>query len=398
MLCLINKLPNKRDNIGVIIMTNLKKILMWVLVAVTVLVCGCSCHEEPNPTPVFPKEKDDVVYLNVKQGNITYDIYKNDMYINLKNKYGVGSIVDFTDTIVLKAIGKKDLYTKLFGANEKFEAYDNTPYWDLVKLEDITSALEKDKAEIENEAKFKENFAMYGYNTQEEIEDYYHAKLAKLLLAKDYQELYRSSIDFENTEYQTLYISMYRDNYYMILIPFEGLELYSATLRTLGIKIQNGSTKNAKWLWEDTNEALTVNEVIEAFIAIYNNSSIFKASATENEKLVEGVDYEIKDGKYIFNTENEGKLFYSTNDVRYLDSNLLSTLNNEFVEYGPSSTNEVNDWYWAQGRQYNEKYYTCLMLKKVLKTPYEETKPLLREVLMEKAKELKSEFEKENKL
>ena len=77
--------------------TFIKKLLLVIMVFVTVFIYGCSCKEDPSDNPVFPKDKDDVVYMTVKQGELTYDIYKNDMYINMKNTYGTGIIVDWAD-------------------------------------------------------------------------------------------------------------------------------------------------------------------------------------------------------------------------------------------------------------------------------------------------------------
>lgn len=379
-----------------------KKLFSLMLILVVVLACGCSCKDDPEPTPVFPKDKDDVVYMTVKQGELTYDIYKNDMYINMKNTFGTGIIVDWADDLILKTVSKKELYNSLFGKNEKFDTYSTTCYWDRVKEEDIVALIDKNmypngkEGLTESELKeqkdaFYENFFVYGYYTEEQVHDYFHMKLAKLEVAKDYQEIYRSSIDFEPSQYQNSYTGSYYNEFYMILVPFTSSSAYLETLKNMGISVQNGTSVTSRWIWSDTSTPLTVNEVIEAYIDIYEKSGLFKDSSSENSKLVNGVDYTIEDSKYVFNTENkDGKLFYSANSMKYINSDLYKLLSNEFEAYSTSSTNESNAWYWANGYEFDGVYYTCLLLKKIDKLPYEEAKPIIRETLL--TKELDDEF------
>ena len=379
----------------------IRKVLLIMLVIITVFIYGCSCKDDPTPTPPFPIDKDDVVYMTVKQGDLSYDIYKSDMYINMKNKYGTGVIVDWADELILKSVGKRELYNSLFGKSDKFDEYDNTPYWDKVNDDAARNLMELEKfpngrsglttEEIKaRETEFSDNFAVYGYFTEEDIIYYYHKKLAMNLIAKDYQELYRSNIDFEPSQYQNSYLGNYYNEFYMILIPFTSSTSYTETLKNMGISVQAGTTEKAKWVWDDTKVALTVNEVVEAYLEIYEKSFLFKKSVSEADKLVNGVDYTVEDGKYVFNTTDEGKLYYSKDMVKYLDSDLYKLLSNEFSAYSKDSTNENNTWYWAQGYEFDGKCYTALLLKKIDKMPYEEAKPLIREKLL--ASEIDDEF------
>lgn len=375
--------------------TFIKKLLLVIMVFVTVFIYGCSCKEDPSDNPVFPKDKDDVVYMTVKQGELTYDIYKNDMYINMKNTYGTGIIVDWADELILKSIGKKDLYNALFGKNEKFDTYDNTPYWDLVKESDVTALYEEEKFpdgkdgmsddEIKAREKvFSDNFAVYGYFTEEDILNYYHKKLAKLIISKDYQELIRSSIDFENTQYQNSYLGNYFNEFYMILIPFSSDASYTSTLKNMGISVVSGTAQTAKWVWDDTKVDLTTKEIVDAYIDLYEKSGIYKQNATENSKLVSGVDYTLEDGNYVFDVTNKGKLFASASTVKYFDEDLYDYLSKNFTEYSKDADGSDNSWYWASGYEFDGTYYTALLLKKIDKMPYEEAKPLIREVLLER--------------
>ena len=158
----------------------IRKVLLIMLVIITVFIYGCSCKDDPTPTPPFPIDKDDVVYMTVKQGDLSYDIYKSDMYINMKNKYGTGVIVDWADELILKSVGKRELYNSLFGKSDKFDEYDNTPYWDKVNDDAARNLMESEKfpngrsglttEEIKaRETEFSDNFAVYGYFTEEDI-------------------------------------------------------------------------------------------------------------------------------------------------------------------------------------------------------------------------------------
>lgn len=379
----------------------IKKLLSIILVLVVVLACGCSCKKDPEPTPVFPKDKDDVVYMTVKQGDLTYDIYKNDMYINMKNTFGTGTIVDWADDIILKNVNKRELYNSLFGKSDAFDSFSTTTYWDKVTEASAKALMEsamypdgKDGLSSEElkalEKKFYDDFYVYGYHTEEDIINYYHKKLAMLEIAKDYQELYRKSIDFEPSEYQNSYRGSYYNEFYMILIPFTSSSSYLETLKNMGITVQNGTSETSRWTWTDSKEPLTVSEVVKAYIDIYEKSGIFKDSVSENSKLTLGEDYTITDGSYQFVLTGEGELYYPTNVVKYLDSDLYNLLSSEFVAYSPDSTNESNAWYWASGREFNGVTYTALLLKKIDKISYEEAKPQIKEKLL--AKEVDDDY------
>lgn len=373
----------------------MKKFLLLLLVMVTVFGIGCSC-KEPNPDePVFPEKEKDEVYISVKQGSLTYTISKEDMYINLKNKVGIQTIVEWADKKIITSIGKYGLYEKLFGDTEGFEDLNQTTYWDLVTDEEIKNMVEKEKYPLgvdnyseeeraEAEKRFLNNFYTYGYRTEQDIEDYYHAVIAKNKLAKDYQELYRKSQDFSDYEYQKYYKNYYNDKYHMILIPFGSNISYTKTLKELNIKIENGENQVlGKWVHEDTGIALTTEEIIEAYIKIYNNSNIYKNGVDSSKKIIEGEDYTIVEGKYQFNLSDDSKLYYSSEDVRHLDKNLLSHLKTYFSCYGSDSSADNPVWYTAVGKEGTEECYTVLLLSYEEKEEYEDSKDEMKEKLIE---------------
>lgn len=377
------------------------KILLFLLVIGTIIVTGCSCKDDPTPTPPFPEVKEEDIYLTVKQGELSYNISKNDMYINMKNNYGTGVIADWCDDLILRTVSKKDMYKTLFGNNSAFDSYSDVKYWDKVTTEDAKAELDKNMfpdgkegltdEEIKNITKeFYDNFAIYGYFTELEVIDYYHKQLSALELAKDYQEMYRGSIDFDNSSYQNHYKGNYYDEFYMILIPFSSMESYYGTLQNLGISIKSGSKENACWIWEDSQTQLSVKEVIDVYIKMYQETNLFKASVTDASKLVKGVDYTLVDGVYQFNTTDKGQLYYSASQSKRLNSDLYNLLSSEFVSYSSESTNEKNDWYWAMGYEFDGTFYTCLMLDRTPKMAYTDARPIIRDVLL--ANELNSDY------
>ena len=101
------------------------------------------------------------------------------------------------------------------------------------------------------------------------------------------------------------------------------------------------------------------------------------------EKIIEGEDYTIVEGKYQFNLSDDSKLYYSSEDVRYLDKNLLSHLKTYFSCYGSDSSADNPVWYTAVGKEGTEEYYTVLLLSYEEKEEYEDSKDEMKEKLIE---------------
>ena len=373
----------------------MKKLLLLMLVMLSIFGIGCSCDDEP-PIILPSDETVEEVYMTVKQGNLSYNISKEEMYLNLKNTIGLSTVIDWADKQIVTTKGKLGLYKVLFGSTEGFEDLDNTPYWDLVTDEEILAAQNEDKYPLgkenysaeelaEAEKNYEEKFYPYGYRSEESIKDFYRFQIAKEKLAQDYQELYRSSIDFGQGDYQTYYKNNYFNSYNMIVLPFESVSTYTKTLKELNIKVEvNQDAGYSKWVKNDTGEDLTVEEIISAYIAIYNNSGLFKDSVSKTSEINEGDEYTIVDGKYQFNLKNEGLLYYPNSKVKQLEENLLTYIDSVMKPYSSSSTADEPVWYYANGTEIDDVYYTVLLLSTEAKKTYEESKDEIKEVLMEK--------------
>lgn len=356
----------------------MKKLLLVLLTIVTIVIgVGCD-NTKPvdKDEPIFPNEATDTVYATVKTGEVTFNITKEDMYVYMRNEVGLGLLVEWTNEKMLSKYGKKSLYEFVVG--EKFDGVDDTKYIDLVTEEEIKARLESDKYpngkdsytddEIKTlEQKFTNNFYNYGYRTEEEIKNYYRIEIAKEKLAKDYQELVRNGYgenitgnDFSTSEYQNYWKKNYYNQYYMILVPFESTYSCINTFKELNITIDDSDKGNVKFVNSKTNEELSENEVIAAYIKLYNNSNLFKESVSSAYQLTEGNEYTIVDGKYQFNLEKDSVLYYSNDDVKVLNSDLVSLIE-KLVPYG--SENE-GKFYIANSGSINNVYYTALLLGK----------------------------------
>lgn len=370
----------------------MKKLLLLMLIMLSIFGIGCSCNDEP-PVILPPAESSEEIYMTVKQGNLSYNISKEEMYLNLKNTIGLSTVIDWADKEIVQTKGKLGLYEVLFGSTEGFEELDNTPYWDLVTEEEILAEQNKDKyplgkenyaaeelAEVEKE--YENKFYPYGYRTEESIKDFYRFQIAKEKLAKDYQELYRNGEDYGQGDYQTYYKNNYFNTYNMIVLPFESQSTYTKTLKELNIKVEvNQAEGYSKWVKNDTGEDLTVEEIIAAYIAIYNNSGLFKDSVSKNSEINEGDEYTIVDGKYQFNLKNEGLLYYPSEKVKLLEEDLLSYINNSMKPYSVESTIDSPVWYYASGIEIDKVHYTVLLLSTEAKKSYEDAKAEIKEEL-----------------
>ena len=374
----------------------MKKFLLLLLVMVTVFGIGCSCKEpKPDPDPEKPEEPEEV-YMSVKQGSLTYTISKEDMFINLKNTIGLATAIDWADKLIVTTVGKYALYEELFGSADGFEDLDKTPYWDLVTDEEIQKAIDEEKYPLgkENysddekiiaEKNYLDKLYPVGYRTEEDINNHYRMEIAREKLAKDFQELYYSATDINQGEYQKYYTTYYHEKYHMILLPFATKNSYTKTLKELNIEIEvSKNDGQGKWIKADTKEPLTTEEIINAYIQIYNKGHMYRKDATSFLELVEGVDYNLVNGKYEFDLSKESQLYYSKEATRGLDANLRSYITTYLKPYNAESTAEDATWYSAVGKEAGNFYYTMLLLSYEEKDKYEEVKPEIKEALLKK--------------
>lgn len=368
----------------------MKKFLL-VLLSIVAIVIGVGCKENPveENEPIFPNEATDTVYAKVKlDADTTYNIYKEDMFINLRETVGLGMLVEWADKKIVSTIGKLGLKEILTGG--KYKGIEETSYLDLVTIDEVNSRIEsaeypngKDnysKEELEElEKDFLQKFYNYGYKILEEIQDYYKVEIAKEKLAKDYQELYRDGLDFGDGDYQDYWKKNYFNEYQMILVPFDSELSLKKTFEQLNVSIDESDKTNKKLVKKDTGEALTTAEIMEVYITLYNNCNLFKESASLASKLTVGKEYNVVNGNYEFNLEDKGLLYYSRQAVKSINSDLRDVIE-KLTPYNNSS--DASNYYLACSNKINEKYYTVLLISKTDKISYEDSLDEIKEVLL----------------
>ncbi len=370
----------------------MKKFLLMLLVVLSIIV-GVGCKEnipEEKNEPIFPNEATDTVYATVKFKDITYNITKEDMFVHLRADTGLGVVVEWTNELMVKTIGKEGLIEVLTNGN--YKDIEEVSYYDLVTEEEIDKAIENDKypngkdnytsEEIQElEQDFANQFYKYGYRTTEDIRKYYRIELAEEKIAKDYQELYRSGVDFGNGDYQSYWKNNMFDNYYMIIVPFETELSFKNTLKELNIKVDDSDENNKKFVKNDTGEALTDNEIIDFYIKLYNNSNIFKESVDKSYQLTEGKEYSIENGNYKFNLDKESVLYYPSSVIKTMNSRLRTALST-LSSYNSEST-ENSNWYTTLTEEISSTFYTILLVGKEEKKSYEDSKEEIRQILLD---------------
>ncbi len=296
------------------------------------------------------------------------------MFVSLRSYVGLAMLVEWADENILTNISKKSLLEALTNS-EGFDDVSDVAYIDLVKDSEVLEKLESDKYpngkdnytedELKSlEQRFANKFYNYGYRDEESIKKYYKLEVAKEKLVRDYQEIYYDGgNDFGKGDYQTYWKSNYFNEYDMILIPFESESACNNTFKELNIKIDDSDKNNVKLVKYDTNEVLTPNEIVEAYIKLYNNSNLFKEDVSKPYQLTEGKEYSIVDGKYQFKQDEEGLLHYSSKLVKSLHSDLRDVLEG-LTPYSATSTSENPNWYIAKTNEIGGAYYSVLFLAK----------------------------------
>ena len=185
-----------------------------------------------------------------------------------------------------------------------------------------------------------------GYRTKEAIEGYQKLEIARKKYAKDMLEKEIIEKDaaakedkekfFPETKINSKYNSLHKDSYFAIIVKYNTAKEVSDALAQLGIKIVpkevNVSDSYSKWVWTADEVELTVAEITQTMIDLYNTQNSYKVTdfPLESLSLVEGKQYTIKDGKYKFNTsisetdEDLNKLNYTQAELLAINKGVLT--------------------------------------------------------------------------
>jgi len=302
----------------------MKKTLLALLLLLAItgfVACG---NENKNLPSISDPDGD---YFTVVDGTVTYSATRSDIYRRLKDQVGNTVLLDLLDTDLLKATAK--------GISN---------YWDAITAEEVQTAIDtavfpsgKDElteAEIDEayQDHFDDLYENYGLIGTVEINDYYHLTLSKKLYVKDLIREQYSEEDFTDAEYQNQYNNNYKTNYEAIIVTYPTQKTLDDALTLIGIKIESGV-----WMKTLDDSVLTEQEIVKAFIDLYNNQNAHEVEnyPVETLGLAEGTEYTTTAGVIAFNSENIDELHFEYADINNIQSSLLGALS--ILESYPTS-------------------------------------------------------------
>lgn len=368
-----------------------KTLILIALIMGISCLFGCNgCKKTPevedNPEQILVEGKE--TYLTVKQGEYSYDITVDEMYINLRNEIGFSTVVNWADKTILQNFSKRDLYKKVSKTPDDFIELDDTPYWNLVTDEEIiedmideyfngnTSGYTEEQVMAILQDNYLEEVYAHGFRKFDDLKEYHHLKLAKYRCAADYYQILREADPYTEGQKKTFYNENYLVDFWGIIIPFNSYLEAENTLKQLGYRIYSKDAENPtdtnKWINIATGNEATETEIIQVMIELYNKTKITKSDAQTAVEITEGKEYSLVDGKYVFATENKDSILYhlgknikSSNSALYTLMKGLSSLEED---------SESKNWYTPKIQLMDETNYLVLCIAKEEPASYEEVK------------------------
>ena len=367
-----------------------KTLLLIALIMGISCIFGCDgCKKVPevedDPKQILVEGKE--TYLTVKQGEYSYDITVDEMYLNLRNEIGFSTVVNWADKTIVQNFSKRDLYKKMSKAQNEYLEIDDTPYWNFVTDEEIIEDMTKDYfggntsgytqeqiMEILQKDYLEEVYA-HGFRKFDDLKEFYHLKLAKSRCVADYYQILREADPYTEGEKKTFYNEKYLTNFWGIIIPFNSYLEIENTLRELGYSIHSKDVDNPadynKWINIKTGNEATTAEIIQTMITLYNETMVKKLNAQTAAKITEGTDYTLINGEYTFITDNKNSILY------HLGNNIRTSNNDLYTFMKSLSTLVENDavnanWYTPKIQVLGEINYLILNIKKEEPKTYEE--------------------------
>ena len=346
----------------------IKRFALLVLLLVATL-CVASCGKTiTNANISNPND----VYFSVTEGTYTYELTKGEVYAEVKNDFGLTTLLSLVDTHLLKNTqnGAKSFWDSVT-ADEINEAIKDA------KFPEGTEEMTKEEIEEAEEAFKNSMYETYGYLTLAQIEDHYHLQLAKKAYAQAKLDEEVAAIGgaeeyLTEAEIETYYNANYENKYWTIVLPYVSVKQYQTSLAHANVKIEDG-----KWLNAKTNTALTATEIVQVFINLYNEMFGYKG------KLVaaQNGDYTLENGVYTFN-KVENDINYTASELKAYHSAIASYVIDKMEAYNKDASVDGN-WYTAKPVAYNSGSLHFLVLNALV----EEAKSL-EEVKAEVMEEL----------
>lgn len=311
--------------------TIVRRTLPLIIALAIVIIVAVSCT-------LFSRDKEVPQISKPNEAFLTVDgikVSNGQIYKDIKFSSGVQSLMDLID---------KELLQKTKNA-------EGVDYYSAVSEEAIDEEIEKaiflngrgndEEANEKTIANWKRTqYLSYGQKTEEDYKNAYRLTLAKRQYTRD--QLAKDENLIKDTDITTYYDANYEKSYWVVVVKYNTLQEAKNALAQLNIiveKVTEEDTKKEidKWVWAGTKTPLTLEEIKQAHIDLYNNANAFKApgypnNADPSKNLILGANqYTITDGKIVFNTtldENEDSpknLFYNTTaELNKLSSSLTN--------------------------------------------------------------------------
>jgi hypothetical protein len=314
----------------------MKKILASMLVILGLfLISGCG-GERKMPTISNPKD----VYLEAVEGEFTYTILNQRMYDKMKKQYGINILLDLADEYLMQNIKK-----------------DGVSYWDAVTEERIeeeltndifpdgTDGLTEEEITTERNEYMEDLFINYGLVSEQDVIDYYRLLIAKETYTRDQLTAKYEEKDFTDKEYEKYYNDNYQKGYYAIIVAYDSIKQYQDALKQLGIRI----TTAGQWVWIGNSIPLTDQEIVKALIDLYNTNNSYLVEGYPNQTLTlkQGEQYNLVDGKIVFDLEKIDMLYYTHKDITNYQSEIRDLMDKQMTSYP-----EGDFWYTKQAQAY----------------------------------------------
>ncbi|HOH18152.1 MAG TPA: hypothetical protein PK087_02385, partial [Bacilli bacterium] len=154
-----------------------------------------------------------------------------------------------------------------------------------------------------------------------DIHDYYHLTLAKKLYVEDLVRARYAEKDFTDTEYENIYNNNYKPHYQALIVTYPTQKTLDNALLQLGVKIVDGV-----WQKATTSVALTEQEIVATFIALYNNQHAYELSDYPNATLtlVDGEEYDSSSGSIVFDLTKIDELSYTHTELNNFQGELIN--------------------------------------------------------------------------
>lgn len=396
----------------------MKKITMIVMALFMAFIL-VACDNGSTKTPAEISNANDN-YLTFTYNNKEIKITKGEIYQKLKLAYGTDTAINAIDIALLKNTKNADGKT----------------YWELITDEEIEKTYKEEVETLvddettyeEAEKEYLEELATAGYTSAADYkEESIHLSLAKKAYARDalkqdiidqdkkyadYLEALKTATEeekeelevvepfFTESEYENRYKALYTDKYFGIIVKFNTIKQAKEALSQLNIEIHEKNpldkTDVDKLVSADTKTPLTVDEIVKAYIDLYNNQYA-GANANyplEREALIEGVHYTIQNGKITFKTdvaeegaENEkviNRLYYTTANLNSVNSSFRGYFVDTMTAY--SADSKVGEkWYTPSYRTYNNGslYVFALKIATIKAPEYEDVEDEVYDALFE---------------